>query len=139
MAPTTDIPHEAAATTRVDDMLTRLSDRLGTQFSAQSVFAPAAERDGVTVIPVATVRYGLGGGGGEDREKHQDGAGAGAGGTVTPIGYIELKDGRSRYVPLVRPARMLALIAAASVAALAVLRPLFRPDDRRTRRRLPRR
>ena len=73
------------------------------------------------------MRFGLGGGGGEDREKHQDGAGAGAGGTVTPMGYIELKDGRSRYVPLVHPARMLALTAGALLAGLAILRPVLAP------------
>jgi uncharacterized spore protein YtfJ len=86
---------------------------------------------------VATVRYGLGGGGGEDRVKHQDGAGAGAGGTVTPTGYIELKDGRSRYVPLVQPARMLALVAAATLAGLAIARPLLTRPPSRQRRRLP--
>jgi uncharacterized spore protein YtfJ len=137
MTQTIDTPDEATATRRVDDMLARLADRLGTQFSAQSVFGAPAERDGVTVIPVATLRYGLGGGGGEDQAKHQDGAGAGAGGTVTPIGYIELKDGQSRYVPLVQPARMLALLAAASLVGLAILRPVLRPVERTRRRRLP--
>jgi len=133
---TTDIPPEASALRRVDEMLGKLSERLGTQFSASSVFSDPVERDGITIVPVASVRFGLGGGGGEDREKHQDGAGAGAGGTVTPIGYIELKDGRSRYVPLVHPARMAALTAAAVLAGLAILRPLLapRPTNRLRRR-----
>jgi len=123
---TPDVP-EATAVRRVDAMLARLSERLGTQFSAENVFGGAVERDGVTIVPVASVRFGLGGGGGEDREKHQDGAGAGAGGTVTPMGYIELKDGRSRYVPLVHPARMAALTAGALLAGLVILRPVLAP------------
>ena len=80
---------------RVDEMLARLSERLGTQSSASTVFSEPVEREDVTIVPVASVRFGLGGGG-EDRSRHQDGAGAGAGGTVTPMGYIELNDGRSR-------------------------------------------
>ena len=122
---TNDVPQEATATRRVDEMLAALSERLGTQFTAESVFGPPVEREGVTIVPVANVRYGLGGGGGQDQSKHQDGAGAGAGGTVTPTGYIELKDGHSRYVPLVRPAHMLALLAGATVAGMAILRPLL--------------
>ena len=125
---TTDVPAEATATRRVDAMLAALSERLGTQFSAASVFSPPVERDGVTVVPVASVRLGLGGGGGADRDKHQDGAGAGVGGTVTPMGYIEVKDGQSRYVPLVHPARMMALTAGAVLAGLAILRPLLSPQ-----------
>ena len=42
---------------------------------------------------------------------------------MTPIGYIELKDGRSRYVPAVHPARMVALFLAAAVATVLVVRP----------------
>ena len=133
----TDVPPEATALRRVDEMLGKLSERLGTQFSASSVFSEPVERDGVTIVPVASVRFGLGGGGGEDRQKHQDGAGAGAGGTVTPIGYIELKNGRSRYVPLVHPARMAALTAGAVLAGLAILRPLLAPRPGSRLRRRP--
>jgi hypothetical protein len=31
-------------------------------------------------------------------------------GTVAPAGYIELKDGRGRFVPIVHPTRMVALV-----------------------------
>jgi uncharacterized spore protein YtfJ len=135
---TTDVPTEATAARRVDAMLATLSERLGTQFSATNVFSAPIERDGVTVVPVASVRFGLGGGGGEDREKHQDGAGAGAGGTVTPMGYIEVREGQSRYVPLVHPARMMALTCAVVLAGLAILRPLLQPRPASRRLRRPR-
>jgi uncharacterized spore protein YtfJ len=84
----------------------------------------AVERDGVTVVPVAVARFGFGGGSGGDRAKDQDGAGAGAGGMVAPAGYIELKDGHSRFVPIVNPARMLALVSATIRAGLLIVRPL---------------
>ena len=78
---------------RGDALLATLADRMGARLGTSTVFGTPVERDGVTVVPVASVRLGLGGGGGEDRDKHQDGAGAGVGGTVTPMGYIEVKDG----------------------------------------------
>jgi uncharacterized spore protein YtfJ len=77
----------------------------------------------VTVVPVAVARFGIGAGTGSDPGKGQEGEGGGGGGMVAPTGYIELKDGRSRFVPVVHPARMLALVLAAVIAALAITRP----------------
>ena len=110
-----------------DALITRLVEAIGAQFAARSVFATPVEHDGVTVIPVAAVRFGLGGGMGNDPDKHQEGEGAGAGGSMTAVGYIELKDGRSRFVPIVRPERMVALVMLIGLAVLALLRPADRP------------
>jgi uncharacterized spore protein YtfJ len=110
---------------RADDLLAILADRVGARFAASTVFGTPVERDGVTVVPVAVARFGFGGGAGGDRAKDQDGEGAGAGGMVAPAGYIELKDGRSRFVPIVQPARMLALVSAAILAGLLITRPLI--------------
>ncbi len=115
--PPTELPRR-----RTDDILTTLADRLGGRFSASTVFGSPVEREGVTVIPVATVRFGLGGGGGEDSSGGQNGEGGGGAGSGTPVGYIELKDGRSRFVPLVHPARMVAMFCATAVAMVLSLR-----------------
>jgi uncharacterized spore protein YtfJ len=85
----------------------------------------------VTVIPVAALRFGLGGGAGSDPAKRQEGEGGGAGGTMSATGYVELKDGRSRFVPVVHPARMVALFGAMALAVLLILRP--EPAKRRRR------
>jgi len=106
-----------------DALITRLVEGIGAQFAATSVFAAPVERDGVTVIPVAAVRFGVGGGMGSDPDKHQEGEGAGAGGSMTAVGYIELKDGGSRFVPIVRPERMVALVTLIGLAVLALARP----------------
>lgn len=108
---------------RTDELLAALAERIGARFDASSVFGTPVERDGVTVIPVAAIRLGLGGGGGSDPRKGQDGEGGGGAGSASPAGYIELKDGRSRFVPVVHPARMLLLVAAATLAGLAIMRP----------------
>ena len=108
---------------RTDRILTALAERIGARFTASSVFGAPVERDGVTVIPVAAVRLGLGGGGGGDKSAEQEGEGGGALGSATPIGYIEITDGASRFVPIVHPARIVALVCAAALAALVLLRP----------------
>ena len=108
---------------RGDELLSMLAERIGARLGAGTVFGAPVERDGVTVVPVAVARFGFGAGSGSDPSKRQEGEGGGGGGTVAPTGYIELKDGRSRFVPVVHPARMLALVLAAVIAGLLILRP----------------
>jgi uncharacterized spore protein YtfJ len=117
---------------RADELLASLAERVGGRVAASTVFAPPVERGGITVIPVATARFVVGGGSGSDPTKGPEGGGGGGLGRVAPAGYIELKDGGSRFVPVVNPARM-ALVALGAMtvcaAALGVLLP------RRTSRR----
>jgi uncharacterized spore protein YtfJ len=109
---------------RSDDLLAKLAERIGGQLGASTVYGSPVERDGVTVIPVAAARFGIGAGSGTDPGKRQEGEGGGAGAMSTPAGYIEIKDGRSRFVPVVHPARMLALICCTVLAGLAIARPM---------------
>jgi uncharacterized spore protein YtfJ len=116
-APTTSLPRR-----RGDELLSMLAERIGARLGAATVFGAPVERDGVTVIPVAVARFGIGAGGGSDSSKGQEGDGGGGGGIVAPTGYIELKDGRSRFVPVVHPARMLALVLSAAIAIVVSMR-----------------
>jgi uncharacterized spore protein YtfJ len=114
---TTSVPRR-----RGDEMLSMLAERIGARLGAATVFGEPVERDGVTVVPVAVTRFGIGAGAGTDPGKGQEGEGGGGGGGVTPIGYIELKEGRSRYVPVVHPARMLVLVLGAVLTGLLIVR-----------------
>src|SRR5712691_4977917 len=86
---------------RADTFLERLAETLGMHAQASAIFGEPVERDGVTVIPVAKARWGLGGGGGHKAEG--EGSGGGGGVIVSPVGYIELKDGESRFRPVQDP------------------------------------
>ena len=90
------------------------------------MFGEPVERDGLTVIPVAKARFGFGGGGGSGGPPGKEGSGSGGGGgaMVTPIGFIEVRDGRADFRRITTPADWLALVAAGSLAALAVKRLL---------------
>ncbi|HEY2294185.1 MAG TPA: spore germination protein GerW family protein [Thermoanaerobaculia bacterium] len=80
----------------------KLAEKLGAVAQATRIFGEPVERDGVTVIPVATARLGLGGGGGKRglAARHQ-GMGGGGGVVIQPAGYIEIKGGETRYRPIV--------------------------------------
>jgi uncharacterized spore protein YtfJ len=110
-----------------DQVLAALAEQIGARFGAASVFGEPIERDGVTVIPVASVRLAGGGGAGADPGKRQEGEGAGGVGSMSAAGYIELKQGKTRFVPVVYPARMLTLIC---LTALALARPAPRRRHR---------
>ena len=119
---------------RMDELLATLADRIGARFSAASVYGTPIERDGVTVVPVAAARFGIGAGGGSDPSKGQDGEGGGAGGGVTSAG-LHRAQGRSQPFRARRPPAHDA-IASALLATTPVCRS-ERASDARLRRRSP--
>lgn len=66
--------------------------------TVKKVFGDPFERDGVAVIPVATLRGGGGGGSGEDMNGNQ-GGGGGYGVSARPIGVYQVKDGKVTWIP----------------------------------------
>ena len=108
-----------------DELLRRIGDTVGDKAKAATVFGEPVEREGITVIPVARARFGFGGGGGAGMQEGKEGSGGGGGGAmVSPVGYIEVRDGAARYRRITSPSDLLALVAAASIAAVAVRRLL---------------
>jgi uncharacterized spore protein YtfJ len=105
---------------RADALIQTVVERVGGEFRAAKVFGEPVERDGTTVIPVAAMRMGFGGGTNSDPSKHQDGEGAGGGGTMTAVGYIELKDGKTRFVPVMRIERMVVALLAAVLVGVTI-------------------
>ena len=78
-----------------DHFLATLAEQLGAAAKASVVFGEPVERDGITVIPVAKALWGFGGGGG--RREHEAGTGGGGGVRVTPVGFIEMRNGEARF------------------------------------------
>jgi uncharacterized spore protein YtfJ len=90
------------------------------------IYVEPIERDGVTIIPVVKLRYGFGGGGGHGGEE----GGRGAGGMIVrPAGYIELKNGSSRFQAIREPGAFVPLAIAGGLTGLLFargLRKMFR-------------
>lgn len=105
----------------VETFITRLAEKLGAAVRAATIFAEPIERDGVTVIPVAKARWGFGGGG---RMGEEDGGGGG-GAQVSPVGFIELRNGSAEFRRIRNtPALPLAIIG--GLAGLFLLRRIAR-------------
>jgi uncharacterized spore protein YtfJ len=105
----------------------RLAHQLGITANAKYIYAEPVERDGVTVIPVAKASYGLGGGSG--KKQGEEGLGGGGGVALTPVGYIEMKNGETRFCPTRDWLNVLPMIAATAPLILLTvwgLRKLFR-------------
>jgi|SRR5688572_174081 uncharacterized spore protein YtfJ len=121
----TEFP-EDGATTVVDNLARRVSS----DARADTVFGDPIAHGDVTVIPVAKVRWAVGGGsgaGGDDGALGDDfgeGTGGAAAVAAKPLGYLEITDGRATYHPIKDRAGMWPLIAAAGFAIWVTLRGL---------------
>jgi uncharacterized spore protein YtfJ len=96
----------------------RIAGRLGSGARVETIFGTPVTAGAVTVIPVARSQWGFGGGSGPQDE----GSGGGGGVNVRPVGYIEIRDGKTSFTPVVDPARMVLLVALGACAVGLVLR-----------------
>ena len=134
---TTTMQEESAL---ADELLQRIGEAVGDRAKASAVFGEPVEREGITLIPVARARFGFGGGGGGG--KRGPGPGGGGGAVVSPLGYIEVRDGAAEFRRIARPARLLAVVATASLVTIALTRlsaELQRLAPKRRRSRFGRR
>ena len=123
---------EQAANGRASNFLEGLASRLGLYARAGAVFGDPVEKGGITVVPVAKVRYGFGGGSGSDTKdegdgsKHDEGSGGGGGLTASPLGFIEVHDGFAEFKRINDPMSLVPVILASGFTAWIVLRGLRR-------------
>ena len=103
----------------------RLAEIMSRGASSAAVYGAPVERDGVTVIPVAKIRYGFGGGSGH-RRPGEEGSGGGGGVYARPVGYIEVKNGSSQYRRIRDPASMVPIITVSGLVGIPALRTLAR-------------
>jgi Sporulation protein YtfJ (Spore_YtfJ) len=107
---------------RKPSFVERVAQRMGAAASAKAVYGDPVEHDGVTVIPVAKLRWGFGGGSG--RKQGKRGKGGGGGMHAAPLGYIEMKDGQTEFKPIRDPMILVPLVAVGGLAGWAILRSL---------------
>lgn len=96
--------------------------------TSKTIYGEPITAGNVTVVPVAEVRFGFGGGGGggsgEDTSGEGGsgyGGGGGGGGGVEPVGFIEITDAGSRWVPVEPPQSTQVLKALNSAARILPL------------------
>jgi uncharacterized spore protein YtfJ len=103
--------------------------------SVRRVFGEPIERDGMVVVPVASVRGGAGGGSGEDRSSGDSsgtvGGGAGWGASARPAGVYVISGGDVRWQPAVDVNRIILGGQVVAVVALLVLRSVLKARRKR--------
>lgn len=102
----------------------RIAESLGGAANAERIYGQPVERDGLTIIPVAKARYGFGGGGG--KKAGEEGSGGGGGMVLTPVGYIEIKQGESRFRSIRDPQNVVKIVAVGGAVALLTVRSVMK-------------
>ncbi len=100
----------------------QLAQRLGISANAATIYGEPVERGGVTVIPAAKAMYGFGGGTGS--KAGEEGTGGGGGVAIKPVGYIEIKDGQTRFRSIHDPQNLVKTIAVGGIVALLSIRSI---------------
>ena len=92
----------------IQDVFQSISEKVQSTATVKTIYGDPITAEGKTIIPVARVRYAFGLGGGThgqgpsgNGDTPQDlGGGGGGGVTVTPVGFIEVTPGETRYVSI---------------------------------------
>jgi uncharacterized spore protein YtfJ len=130
----------------IDGFVERIAERVGAKATVKAVFGDPIERDGITIIPVAKVRWGFGGGAGSGpmpvavgpgRDADADpgaapgspvasgsGSGGGGGMTAEPVGYLEIGPDGASFIPITPAMPSPGFLLAAGATAAIVLRSL---------------
>jgi uncharacterized spore protein YtfJ len=111
---------------QVADVLTHARDTM----TVKRVFGEPVERDGVTVIPVASVRGGAGAGKGESTSGEQ-GSGGGFGLFAAPAGVFVIRDGEVSWQPAVDVNRVILGGQIVAVVLFLVIRSILRMRHQR--------
>jgi uncharacterized spore protein YtfJ len=114
----------------IEGFVERIAERVGGRASVRAVFGDPVERDGITVIPVARVRWGFGGGAGsgpgDAAARSGSGTGGGGGVTADPVGYLELGPDGVTFSPITSARPSAGFMLAAGATAALILRALAR-------------
>ncbi|MER5542375.1 GerW family sporulation protein [Streptomyces sp. NPDC001118] len=109
-------------------LLEQLADKLGGRAPGTVVFGEPIVSQDVTVIPVARIGFGFGGNTGQEAG---EGGVVGGGAEARPLGFIEIKEGKTTYKPIRDPwVNVLVPLTGGLLAGAAILRYLARRGRR---------
>ncbi len=85
----------------VSSLMETTLEKIKTMFDANTVIGEKIVLDGVTLIPVSRISFGFASGGSDlpfKADKNAFAGGGGAGASVTPIGFLSVKDGDVKMI-----------------------------------------
>mgnify|MGYP005748507423 CR=1 FL=1 len=108
----------AKNTENKETLVQSLAEKLSTTADASHVYGKPVVNGDVTIVPVAKAAFGFGGGSGNEGE------GGGGGMRVTPVGYIELKQGETRFKSIKDPQTIIKAIAIGGLFAYLTVKSI---------------
>jgi uncharacterized spore protein YtfJ len=106
----------------VNDVISQARDAL----TVKRVFGEPYEKNGVTVIPAASVQGGAGGGGGEGPEGQGKGSGSGFGVNARPVGAFLIEGDEVTWRPAVDLNKVILGAQVVAVVALLTIRAIVK-------------
>lgn len=113
--------------TKLEELIAGASDNL----TVRRVYGEPYEKDGVTLIPAAAVRGGVGGGEGEGPQG-EGGGGGGFGMTARPVGAYQIKGDEVSWVPAADTTRVIIFSEVVAIVALWVFRSILKARRKRS-------
>lgn len=107
---------------KVDEILSEARDTL----TVKRVYGDPISKNGVTIIPAASVRGGGGGGEGEPGPETPGGSGGGFGMSARPVGAYQIKGDEVEWIPAADTTRVVLLAEVLAIVALLVVRSIFK-------------
>lgn len=104
-----------------EDLLTETKDIV----NVRKVFGEPYQSNGVTLIPAAAVRGGMGGGEGEGTDETPAGRGGGMGISARPIGAYRIKGDDVTWIPAVDLSRVIFTGQIVAIVALWAIRSIL--------------
>jgi len=139
-----DVQPERSYSEQYAEVLEQLYDKMDGTANAAVAFAPPQKHDDLVIIPVARVGWRFGSGTVKRRQKEQREAqgGIGVGGalSISPMGFIEVKQGTARFRPIFTPDTLLKMQIIGGLLALGIIRglgTLFRREPVRKAEKRP--
>ena len=97
---------------QISDLVKTTIEQIRSSVDVNTVVGtPIEAGQGVTILPISKVAFGYATGGSEAASRHRTSGpnnvlgGGGAGVTVTPVGFLVIKDGNVRYLGVPEPAQ----------------------------------
>lgn len=124
------MPAEEKNMQAVRDSIKDVLERVETHNDVKTIFGEAIHEKDASIIPVAAITMHGGGGGGEaesglDEKKSRLGQGSGIGlgysRNVRPLGYIEVREGKAVFKPILDMGKLVIAIAGISLAGAYLL------------------
>lgn len=95
----------------VPELMQKTIEQIRSTVDVNTVIGDPIVTGGVTILPISKVAFGFATGGSEAASKHRSSGpnnvlgGGGAGVTVTPLGFLIIKDDNVRYLGIPEPAQ----------------------------------